>query len=117
MVVIVDKIKQTIIEHAVQSDKLEVCGILAGRAGQIEKVYQMKNVSDKPELCYLMDPAEQFKVMKAMRQDKLEMVGIYHSHPNSEAYPSARDVELAFYPEVLYVIISKPSGFFPSSPL
>ena len=34
------------------------------------------------------------------------MVGIYHSHSQTEAYPSAHDVELAYYPEVFYVIVS-----------
>jgi proteasome lid subunit RPN8/RPN11 len=34
------------------------------------------------------------------------MVGIYHSHTESEAYPSGRDLELAFYPDAYYIIIS-----------
>jgi len=53
-----------------------------------------------------MDPKEQLKVMKEIRNLEMKMVGICHSHLETEAYPSARDVELAFYPEVSYVIIS-----------
>jgi proteasome lid subunit RPN8/RPN11 len=34
------------------------------------------------------------------------MIAIYHSHPSSPAAPSARDRELAFYEEVVYVIVS-----------
>jgi proteasome lid subunit RPN8/RPN11 len=34
------------------------------------------------------------------------MIGIYHSHTKTVAYPSKKDCELAFYPEVNYVIIS-----------
>lgn len=84
----------------------EACGILAGQNGVVKKVYKLNNVSATPELCYLMDPSEQFRVMKELRVAGLEMVGIYHSHAASPAYPSAKDVELAFYPEVFYVIIS-----------
>ena len=41
-----------------------------------------------------------------MRNSGLEMVAIYHSHVASQAYPSNHDVELAFYPDVSYVILS-----------
>ena len=44
--------------------------------------------------------------MKEIRAENLGMVGIYHSHPHSDAYPSAHDVKLAFYPEASYIIIS-----------
>lgn len=83
----------------------EACGILAGRGGAVEKVYEMSNV-DKSPSAYFMDAKEQFKVMKQIRNLGLEMAGIYHSHVASQAYPSAHDVELAFYPEVSYVIVS-----------
>lgn len=51
-----------------------------------------------------MDPKEQFSAMKEMRREGLDMVAIYHSHPGSPAYPSAKDVSLAFYPDSLYII-------------
>jgi protein-tyrosine-phosphatase len=66
----------------------------------------MTNTSDNPETCYFMKPEEQLKVFKEMRQSGIEMLGIYHSHSQSPAYPSQRDCEMAFYPEVDYVIIS-----------
>jgi proteasome lid subunit RPN8/RPN11 len=53
-----------------------------------------------------MDPQEQLEVMSEIEDLKLEMAGIYHSHPKTAAYPSARDVELAYYPEVSCVIVS-----------
>jgi proteasome lid subunit RPN8/RPN11 len=83
----------------------EACGILAGREGRVEKVYEMSNI-DKSLSTYFMDAKEQLKVMKEMRNSGQEMVGIYHSHVASPAYPSGHDVEMAFYPEVSYVIIS-----------
>ena len=83
----------------------EACGILAGREGRAGKVYEMSNIDKNPST-YFMDAKEQLLVMKEMRNLGSEMVGIYHSHASSPAYPSGHDVEMAFYPDISYVIIS-----------
>ncbi len=83
----------------------EACGILAGKEGRAQKVYAMVNVENSPST-FFMDAKEQLLVMKEMRSLGLEMVGIYHSHVASYAYPSAHDVEMAFYPDTAYVIVS-----------
>lgn len=92
-------------EHSKRESPNEACGILAGREGKVKKVYRMAN-TDKSPVTFFMDSKEQLEVMKEIRNLGLEMVGIYHSHLATEAYPSARDVELAFYPEVSHVIVS-----------
>ncbi len=102
-----------IIEHSKRESPDEACGILAGKVSpeppqkekKVEKVYPMANAEASPQT-FFMDPKEQLKVMKEIRNSGLEMVGIYHSHLKTEAYPSAHDVELAFYPEVSFVIAS-----------
>ena len=94
-----------LVEHSKRECPDEACGILAGRGGKVEKVYQMASI-DKSSKTFFMDPREQLKVMKEITNSGLEMVGIYHSHIEVEPYPSAHDVELAFYPEVSYVIVS-----------
>lgn len=94
-----------LIEHSKRESPNEACGILAGKEGRVEKAYQMANAERSPEI-FLMDPKEQFKVMKDIRSSGLEMVGIYHSHLKTEAYPSSHDVKLAYYPEVSYLIVS-----------
>ena len=83
----------------------EACGIMAGKDGKVIKVYAMANADASPST-FLMEPKEQLKVMKEMRNSGVQMIGIYHSHVASQAYPSAHDVELALYPEVSYAIIS-----------
>ena len=84
----------------------ETCGILAGKANHIEKIFPLANVSDNPKFCYIIDAKEQLAIFKALRSQALEMVAIYHSHVDSQAYPSQKDIELAFYPESSYIIIS-----------
>ncbi len=99
------RIISEIISHAREGYPEEVCGILAGTDEGVSTVYRMTNVEHSP-VSYFMDPREQFQVMKLMRKEGLKMLAIYHSHPDSQAYPSAKDVSLAFYDDVAYIIVS-----------
>ncbi len=84
---------------------IEACGILAGEDGEVEKLYKMTN-ADQSSDHFMMEPKEQFKVVKDIRSAGLEMLAIYHSHPASPARPSAEDIGLAVTPDVAYVIVS-----------
>jgi len=102
-----------IIDHCLAGYPHEACGLLGGRDGKVEKVYLMKNARPGPTT-YEMDPEEQFRVMKDIREAGLAMVGMFHSHPGGHAYPSSVDVEKAYwpgtglpnYPSAVYVIVS-----------
>jgi len=102
-----------VIDHCIAGLPNEACGILAGRDGRVEKVYCMRNVRPGPA-SYEMDPEEQFRVLKDVRQAGLTLTGIFHSHTSSPAYPSGIDVQQAYwpgtlfpnYPEAVYVIVS-----------
>jgi [CysO sulfur-carrier protein]-S-L-cysteine hydrolase len=83
----------------------EACGMLAGPGSSPTHLYETINIEPTP-VSYLMDPMEQFRIMKDMRDRGLRMIAIYHSHPQSPAYPSSRDIGLAFYDEVVYIIVS-----------
>lgn len=97
--------KKALTEHSKDEFPNEACGLLAGKDNRVERIYRMKN-TDKSATSFFMDPGEQFTVMKDIRNKGLSFIGVYHSHPETGAYPSAHDVKLAFYPEVSYVIIS-----------
>ncbi len=92
------------VAHCMTAYPNETCGILAGRDRVIEKIYEMTNIEPSP-VSYLMDPKEQFLAMKEMRNEGKRMIAIYHSHPQSPAYPSGKDVSLAFYPDTVYIIV------------
>ncbi|NWF75945.1 MAG: M67 family metallopeptidase [Nitrospirae bacterium] len=98
-----------IILHCQEQSPYEACGILAGKNNVVEKVFKMTNV-EKSSVSYLMDSREQFIAMKEMSGLGLAMVAIYHSHPVSSAYPSPKDISLAFYPDTFHVIVSLASG-------
>lgn len=83
----------------------EACGILAGTDNCVKRIYKMRNVDESPE-SYLMDPHEQIRVMKDIRENNMKMLAIFHSHPYTPARPSEKDIDMAFYDDVHYIIIS-----------
>lgn len=101
-----ENIYKEMIEWARKGFPNEACGLLAKDAGgRVAKFYAMRNL-DESSISYFMDPKEQLKIFKDMREEKLELAGIFHSHVSSEAYPSQKDIRLAFYPDVSYLIVS-----------
>ena len=107
---ITDKIQAAILQQALETSPYECCGLLAGVGNSILATYPLRNLADKPESKYFASPDDLFKAMRQMRQAGQEMLGIYHSHPRTAAYPSPTDVEMAFYPEAIYFIISLEPG-------
>jgi len=90
----------------------EACGILGGKDHRVKSVLPLTNIASDRQRRYEVDPEEQAAVMEKIWGEGDGLVGIYHSHPNSKAYPSETDLEMAFYPEAFYVIVSlaQPAG-------
>jgi len=105
MLKIPQHIHDDIIAHAREGFPLEVCGILGGNAGEVSAIYRMTN-TDQSNEHFMMDPREQFAVIKELRAKGLEMSAIYHSHPETPARPSEEDIRLALTPDVSYLIVS-----------
>ncbi len=93
-----------IVAHALEDAPNECCGMIASRNGDAVKVYRALNAAASP-LRYEIDGAEQYKIQMAIDDAGLDLGAIYHSHTRSEPYPSQTDINLAFYPEALYVIV------------
>jgi proteasome lid subunit RPN8/RPN11 len=82
----------------------ECCGIIAARDGQAVAVHPARNTAASP-LRYEMDGMEQYRIQTAIEDAGHELGAIYHSHTRTAPYPSQTDINLAFYPEALYVIV------------
>jgi proteasome lid subunit RPN8/RPN11 len=88
----------------------ECCGLLAGRAGEITTIFAAQN-SLSSSKAYEIAPQELFTIFRKIRADNLELLGIYHSHPQTENIPSPKDIAFAYYPDAIYFIISpKPDA-------
>lgn len=103
---ITDAVKRAVEEHALRERPAECCGLLSGANGIITDIHPLRNEAERPETRYLASPADLFAAMRIMRDAGKRLLGIYHSHPRSSAFPSSSDVEMAFYPEAVYFIIS-----------
>jgi proteasome lid subunit RPN8/RPN11 len=101
-------IHNELISHAREGFPLETCGILGGADESVSMFYPMTN-TDASNEHFMMDPKEQFAVVKDLRARGITMQAIYHSHPESPARPSEEDIRLALTPDVSYVIISLAS--------
>jgi proteasome lid subunit RPN8/RPN11 len=89
----------TMRHHVQRRTPLEACGLLAGRNGQVELVVGVRNAARSP-VRYLMDPRQQWHAFEKIEQLGLELLGIYHSHPNGPAHPSPTDINEALYEAV-----------------
>jgi proteasome lid subunit RPN8/RPN11 len=95
-----------IVEHGLREFPNECCGVIAANGdGRPIKVFAMKN-TDASAATYRMDGKEQLQVFDQLDEQGWDMWAIYHSHTHSEAYPSDKDTQLAFYPESRYIILS-----------
>jgi proteasome lid subunit RPN8/RPN11 len=102
-------IAEEMLRHARSEPRTECCGLLAGLGGVITKIFPAKNALASPT-AYEIAPQELFPLFRRMREEGLDHLGQYHSHPASENVPSPRDIELAGYPNEAYFIISLLPG-------
>jgi len=119
-------LRQELVDHAREGDPDEVCGMLAGRDGRVERVFRIRNTADevtaqsgvfrdratgeaapgRRAVDYYMDPRDQLRVYNEIDDLGLDLIGYYHSHTHSEARPSPTDVRLATDLASFYVLVS-----------
>ncbi len=99
---------EAILAHVRRNAPDEACGLLAGREGRVWRVFPMRNAepTERRRVAYRLEPEDQYRVFMEIESSGWELIGIYHSHPHGQAYPSATDVGLALYPGVIYLIVS-----------
>jgi len=104
-VVVPRRIYDELFEQARGEAPNECCGLIGGNSKEAKTLYRARNAEASP-LRYNLDPQDQFKIMSEMEERGEELAAIYHSHTKSPAYPSQTDINLAAYPDTLYVIAS-----------
>lgn len=87
----------------------EGVGLWVGRLGQVMQVWPLKNTHELPEQRYQADPQTLIELLRKVESEGLELVAIYHSHPNGPAWPSETDRAQAFW-RVPYAIFAMPGG-------
>jgi len=110
---------ERIVEQGRAGKPLEICGLLAGNKdadGEMTEVVEVFPIDsdDRSEVTYSMNPLQQLRVEKEARTRGLKIVGIYHTHPATQPYPSKTDVARAhwgetddlLFPGYSYLIVS-----------
>lgn len=88
--------------HVEAEAPLEACGLLGGRDGVVQAVIPVTNAERSP-VRFRMEPGEQLRAFEQLEAAGLEVVGIFHSHPQGPAVPSPADIAEARY-EVMQII-------------
>lgn len=101
-------------EHGLAAFPNEACGLLAGKEGRPVKFMPMTNRDASP-VSYRLDPTEQLRAFDEMDDEGWGLLGIFHTHTHSEAYPSETDQKRALspdgskqasFPGAIYLILS-----------
>ena len=106
------KILKAIQAHGRREEPNEACGYLAAKDGIVSRHFELTNIDAAPDH-YSMDPAEQFAAIRQIREDGMQVAGVYHTHPDTPARPSMEDIRLAYDPDLVYVIVSLMAGVEP----
>jgi [CysO sulfur-carrier protein]-S-L-cysteine hydrolase len=104
-VVIPAAMRDEIVAHARAGLPNEACGIIAGTDGRAELFFPAQPDEPSPYY-YRIEARDQIRIMNEIEDAGLELIGIYHSHVSSPAFPSRTDAEQAFWPDAVYVIVS-----------
>ena len=104
-VVMPEFIGRGLLTHARNEAPLECCGLLIGTKEQVVRSARAHNLYQSPTR-YRVDPVDHFEAIRTARNEGLEVVGAYHSHPVSLPQPSETDLSQANYPHFVYVIVS-----------
>jgi proteasome lid subunit RPN8/RPN11 len=85
----------------------EACGLLGGdlHSGKASVCYPARNVAASSRV-YTVDPLDHLKADRDAEARGLEIIGVFHSHTHTDAYPSPTDVAQAPDPTWHYVIVS-----------
>ncbi len=100
------------VAHVEQTYPKEGCGVMLGANGQVTAAVPVPNAYTGPqEDFFTIAPEDLRRCDEQARRDGLGIVGIFHSHPDCDAYFSKRDLEHSC-PWYSYVVLSIKNGRF-----
>lgn len=98
-----------VLAHAREAAPCECCGLLLGKDGWILRNVRARNL-EAGTTRFLIDPRDHVRALRDARAAALELVGFYHSHPQSVAYPSESDLKESVYPGAVHLIAGVSDG-------
>ena len=107
-IILSDKDKQELVKYAESEKPYESCAILVGNETDenwtVKELVLTENTA-KSEVTFTISPDKEFEVDQKAKESNMEIVCIFHSHPESEAYPSDTDKKFMVtnpFPWIIY---------------
>ncbi len=114
MIVLPAREREALFADCVARYPEEACGLLIGRreddAVVVTRVAPSPNLSPAPRTSFEIDARLRLDLMRALRSGPTAVVGLYHSHPDGDAVPSAADRARAWEPDLIWVIVALEQG-------
>ncbi len=107
---------EAMLAHARDGYPFEVCGVFLGRSGsaRVEAAMPVVNrETESPRVRYQIAPEDLIRIQREAREQGLEILGYYHSHPDHPARPSETDRRVAaggLSDGVLHVVVGVEKG-------
>jgi len=110
VVTITAEAHKDIVKRAEEGYPFEICGVLIGKGNKIETFRECRNLNtERARDRYELDPLSFNEADNWARENGMEIVGIYHSHPDHPSLPSETDRQRA-WPGWIYLIVSVYQG-------
>ncbi len=97
--------KKILTEHAENEEPNESCAILFGKNSLVSEVFLTKNIEESP-VNFTISNDQLIEGYKIAEEKRVEVIGVFHSHPNSDAYPSNTDKKFMQSNPVAWIIYS-----------
>jgi len=97
--------KKVLSEHSENQKPNEACAILFGKNSLVSEVFLTKNIEESP-VNFTISNDQLIEAYKIAEEKHLEVISIFHSHPNSDAFPSNIDMKFMQSNPVVWVIYS-----------
>ena len=114
-IIVTESQKQILSNHADNEKPNESCAILFGKENEgkirVEKVFLTKNIDQSP-VNFTISAEQRLEADKIERESELKIIGVFHSHPDSKAYPSDTDRKFMELNPVVWIIFSGISKDF-----
>ena len=97
--------KTALVQHAEKEKPNESCAILFGKDNLVSEVFLTKNIEES-SINFTISNDQLIEGYSIAKEKKIEVIGIFHSHSNSEAYPSNTDKKFMQSNPVVWIIYS-----------
>ena len=97
--------KKILAEYSENQKPNESCAILFGKESLVSEVFLTKNIEESP-VNFTISNEQLIEGYKIAEEKNVDVIGIFHSHPNSDAYPSNTDKKFMQSNPVTWIIYS-----------